>query len=139
LLHHSVFAPDRARAGEWLASLWQGPAPTDLVIRHWLYLPGEPLRMVMVWDGDSESEAFVERVFGGFGKIETHVVTDATAGMAHAVARDLEAFADWMTRRGAPAEEVARQVDLRRRGRDAPDQAAAEAEGRAWTQRTVAK
>ena len=135
MLHHSVFAPDRARTGEWIASLWQGSAPEALVIRHWLYLPGEPLRMVMVWDGDAESEAFVERVFGGFGRIETHIVTDATAGMAHAVARDLEAFGDWMTKRGAAAEEVARQVDLRRRGRDAPDQAAAEAEGRAWMQR----
>jgi hypothetical protein len=136
VLHHSVFAPDRVRTGEWIASLWQGPAPADLIIRHWLYLPGQPPRMVMVWDGDAESEAFVERVFGGFGKIETHVVTDATAGMAYAVARDLGAFGDWMTMRGAAAEEVARQVDLRRRGRDAPDQTTAEAEGRAWTQRT---
>jgi len=31
-----------------------------------------------------------------------------------------------------PPAEVARQVDLRRRGRDAPDQAAAAAAGRAW-------
>jgi hypothetical protein len=135
LLHHSIFAPDRARIGEWLATLWQGPAPADLIIRQWLYLPGEPTRMVMVWDGGPESEAFVERVFGGFGTIETHVVTDATPGMAHAISRDLEAFGDWMAKRGATAEAVAAQVDLRRRGRDAPDQATAEAEGRAWTER----
>ncbi len=134
MLHHSVFAPDLVRAGEWIACLWQGPAPADLVIRQWLYLPGEPRRMVMVWDGGPESEAFVERVFGGFGQIETHVVTDATPGMALAVARDLEGFGDWMRKRGAAPEEVARQVDLRRRGRDAPDQATAEAQGRAWAE-----
>jgi hypothetical protein len=137
LLHHSVFAPDRARIGEWLACLWQGPAPADLVIRQWLYLPGQPTRMVMIWEGGPEAESFVDRVFGGFGEIETHVVTDATPGMALAVARDLEGFEDWMKKRGATAEEVARQVDLRRRGRDAPDQATAEAEGRAWMQQAT--
>jgi hypothetical protein len=132
MLHHSRFEPDPARIGEWLACLWQGPAPADLVIRQWLYLPGEPRSMIMIWDGGPEAETFVERAFGGFGRLETHAVTDATPGMAHAIARDLPAFEQWMRDRGASSDEVARQCDLRRRGRDAASQKAAAAEGRAW-------
>jgi hypothetical protein len=135
MLHHSVFHPDFDRVGEWLACLWQGPAPADLVVRQWLYLPGEPRGMVMLWEGGADAEAYVERAFGGYGRIETHVVTDATPGMVHAIARDLSGFEQWMRDRGAPAEEVARQVDLRRRGKAAPDQTAAAAEGRAWAER----
>jgi hypothetical protein len=133
MLHHTVFEPDRARIGEWLACLWQGPAPADLVVRQWLYLPGEPRRMVMLWDGGHEAQAYVERAFGGFGRLETQVVTDATPGMVHAIARDLKGFEQWMRERGASAEEVDRQVDLRRRGKSAADQAAAVAAGRAWS------
>jgi hypothetical protein len=132
MLHHSHFQPDTARIGEWLACLWQGPAPADLVIRQWLYLPGEPRSMIMVWDGGAAAEAFVERAFGGFGQIETHRVTDATPGMALAVARDLDGFDAWMTERGASRAEIDRQIDLRRRGRDAPSQAAAAEAGAAW-------
>jgi len=132
MLHHSTFRPDPARIGEWLACLWQGPAPADLVIRQWLYLPGEPRGMIMMWEGGQEAEAFVERAFGGFGEIETHAVTDATPGMAHAIARDLEAFDAWMTERGAPRAEIDRQLDLRRRGKLAASQEAAAAEGKAW-------
>ncbi len=132
MLHHSTFHPDSERIGEWLACLWQGPAPADLVVRQWLYLPGEPRAMVMIWEGGSLAEAFVERAFGGFGRIETHLVTDATPGMVHAIARDLTQFEHWMRERGASESEVARQVDLRRRGKAASDLVAAAAEGRAW-------
>jgi hypothetical protein len=132
MLHHSVFHPDPARVGEWLACLWQGPAPADMVVRQWLYLPGEPRGMVMLWEGGEAAEAYVERAFGGYGRIETHKVVDATPGMVHAIARDLEGFEQWMKDRGAAPEEVARQVDLRRRGRAAPDIAAATEIGRAW-------
>jgi hypothetical protein len=135
MLHHSHFQPDPARIGEWLACLWQGPAPADLVIRGWFYLPGEPRGMIMLWDGGDAAEAFVARAFGGFGAIETHVVADATPGMALAIARDLEGFADWMSARGAPEGEIANQVDLRRRGREAHTQQEAAAEGRAWAAR----
>jgi hypothetical protein len=131
-LHHSHFQPDPARIGEWLACLWQGPAPADLVIRQWLYLEGEPRGMIMLWDGGEAAEAYVARAFGGFGALTTQVVSDATPGMVHAIARDLDAFGDWMRGRGAPAEEVARQVDLRRRGKTAASQDAALAQGRAW-------
>jgi hypothetical protein len=133
LLHHSVFHPDPARAGEWLACLWQGPVPADLVMRQYLYLPGEPRGMVMIWEGGAAAEAFFERAFGAFGRLETQVVTDMTPGLALALARDLEAFEAWMLELGAAPDVVARQIDLRRRGLAAPDQDAAAAEGRAWT------
>jgi hypothetical protein len=131
MLHHSLFHPDQSRIGEWLACLWQGPSPADLVIRHWLYLPGEPRGMVMLWEGGADAEAFVARAFGGFGTIETQVVTDATPGMALAIARDLDGFEQWMNARGATPEDTARAIDLRRRGMLAPDQAAAAVEGKA--------
>ena len=132
MLHHSMFEPDQSRIGAWLACLWQGPAPAELVIRGWYYLPGEPRRIVMVWDGGPDAEAYVTRAFGGFGKIETHTVTDATQGLALAIARDLDGFGAWMRERGSPEDEIARQVDLRRRGRDAASQAEAAERGAAW-------
>lgn len=133
-LHVSTFTPDGARFGEWLACLWQGPAPAAMAVRSWLYLPGEPRRMLMVWDGDEAAEAWVERAFGGFGDLSTEVVTDATPGMVHAVARDLDGFATWMHDRGtASPAEITRQLDLRRRGRDAATQEEAAAQGRAWS------
>jgi hypothetical protein len=88
--------------------------------------------MVMIWEGGPDAEAFVARAFGGFGQIETHAVTDATPGMALAIARDLDGFERWMSERGAAPAEIARQIDLRRRGKQAPDLAAAAAAGRAW-------
>jgi hypothetical protein len=136
MLHHSVFQPDYDRVGEWLACLWQGAAPADLMVRQWLYMPGEPRRMVMLWEGGEEAEAYVERAFGGFGEIETHSVNDATPGMIHAIMRDLAGFEQWMHDRGAAPDEVTRQLDLRRRGKAAVDQAAAAIAGRAWASGT---
>jgi hypothetical protein len=133
VLHHSVFHPDPARAGEWLACLWQGPTPADLIMRQYLYLPGEPRGMIMIWEGGAEAEAFVESAFGTFGRLVTQTVSDMTPGLVLALARDLEAFEAWMVDLGTPPDVVSRQIDLRRRGRDAPDQAAAAAEGKSWS------
>jgi hypothetical protein len=133
MVHHSIFEPDQARIGEWLACLWQGPAPADLIIRGWYYLPGEPRRIVMVWDGGEDAEAYVTRAFDAFGKMQTHTVTDATQGLALAIARDLDGFDAWMRARGAPEAEIARQVDLRRRGKLAASQDAAAVAGKAWS------
>jgi hypothetical protein len=132
-LHHSHFQPDLDRVGEWIACLWQGAVPADLVVRQWLYLPGAPRGMIMLWEGEAAGEAYVERAFGPFGALDTQVVSDATLGLAAAINRDLAGFERWLRDRGASAQEVARQVDLRARGKAAPTQAAAAAEGRAWT------
>ena len=134
-LHHSHFLPDTARLGEWIACLWQGPAPADLVIHGWFYLETQPRGMIMVWEGGDVAQAYVAKIFGDFGQITTQVITDATPGMSHAIARDLDAFGDWMRARGAGPDEVARQVDLRRQGKAAPSQDAALAIGKVWQAR----
>ena len=131
-LHHSHFQPDPDRLGEWIACLWQGPAPADLVVRGWYYLEGGPRRMILIWEGGDDAEIYMTRALGGFGELTTQVIEDATPGMAHAFARDLDAFGDWMRARGAAPEMIARQLDLRRRGKAAASQEAALAEGKAW-------
>ena len=131
MLFHTTFKPDPARTNEWLACLWQGPGPADLKVRAWLGLSGEPRAMVLVWEGGKDAEAFVERVFGSFGEIETKQANESS-GMASAFARDLDAYETMVRERGLDPKEIARQVDLRRRGMAAPDHAAAIAAAKAW-------
>lgn len=131
MLFHTTFRADSARTHEWLACLWQGPAPSDLKIREWLTLAGEARTAVLIWEGGDEARAFVERVFGGFGEIETREAS-ASTGMASAIARDLAGYERMMQARNADPGEIARQVDLRRRGMDAPDPQAAVAAAKAW-------
>ena len=131
MLYHTTFLIDPERMNEWLACLWQGPAPADLKVREWLSLAGEPRKAILIWEGGDEARAFVDRAFGGFGQIETRQAT-ASTGMASAIARDLEGYERMMKERKADPVEIARQVDLRRRGMNAPDQASASAAARAW-------
>ena len=130
--HVSRFTPDESRFAEFLACLWQGPVPASLKLSKWLYLPGEPRAMLLVWEGDDDARAYVDRALGRFGALDTEVVTDATPGMAAALARDLDAFARTMEARGAAPGEVAAALDVRRRGMEASTQAAAAAAGREW-------
>jgi len=132
-LHLSQFEPDTERFPEFLACLWQGPVPSDLHLLNWLYLKAERPTMAVLWEGDAEATEYMERAFGGFGLFTTSVVTeDATPGLAAAFARDLDGFGEWMRARGVSEEEIDRALDVRRRGRDAPDQDAAADAGRAW-------
>jgi len=135
-LHVSRFVPDAPRTAEWLACLWQGDVPADLKLERWLYLrdePGAPLRgMLVMWEGDDDARAYMERAFGGFGEFTTEVVVDNTAGLAAAFARDLDAFGAVMGRQGMSAQQVADAVDLRRRGLEAGSQDDAAAAGRTW-------
>ena len=96
----SRFTPDQSRFAEFLACLWQGPVPASLVLSKWLYLPGEPRQMLLVWDGDDATRAYIERAFGGFGTLDTQTVTDATPGLAAALDRDLDAFGRHLERAG---------------------------------------
>jgi hypothetical protein len=113
--------------------LWQGPVPPELHLLNWLYLKADRPTMAVLWEGDADAVAYMERAFGGFGAFTTAAVTeDATPGLAAAFARDLEGFGDWMRARGASDVEIERALDVRRRGRDSPDQAAAAEAGRAW-------
>lgn len=131
MLYHTTFVIDPERVNEWLACLWQGPAPADLKVHDWMSLAGEPRMAILIWEGGDEALAFVERAYGGFGKVETRAATPST-GMASAIARDLDGYERMMKERNADPVEIARQVDLRRRGMEAPDQASAIAAARAW-------
>lgn len=131
----SRFHVDEARQHEWLACLWQGAVPSSMVVRSWLYLPGEPRRVLLIWEGDVEAQRWVERAFGDFGELHTDEVADATPGMVLAVNRDLDGFANWLRSQDVvdmtPAEQ-GRQIDLRRRGRDASSQDEAMDAARRW-------
>jgi hypothetical protein len=132
VLHLSRFQPDTARTAEFLACLWQGSVPESFALREWLYVEVSPRAMVLLWEGDDEAAAYVERNFGGFGVLTTEVVTSATPGLAACLDRDLDGFGAWLAARGSTDDEIARQLDVRRRGLEAASQAEAAAGGRAW-------
>lgn len=131
MIYHTTFVIDPKQVNEWLACLWQGPAPADLKVREWLTLAGEPRTAILIWEGGEDARAFVERAYGGFGQVTTREATSST-GMASAIARDLAGYEAMMKARNTDPVELARQVDLRRRGMNAPDQAAAREAARAW-------
>jgi hypothetical protein len=133
MLQLTRFTPDPNRMSEFLACLWQGPVPEDLRLHKWLYLAGEPRAMLVLWEGDSDAQVYIERAFGSFGELQSEPVTDATPGLAAAFERDLEAFGEFLREsRAVPEPQIAAQLDLRRRGLEAPSQEAALAAGRAW-------
>lgn len=135
----SEFRPDPARSGPWLAALWQGPAPTGVVLRGWYYLDTQPRSMLIVWEAaDADARSAFEARFALGGELTTRSSLDATPGLAAALARDLDAFGAFMVGQGTPADEVERAVDLRRRGRDAPTLDAALAAGQAWADEQAA-
>ena len=131
-MYATRFTPDQSRSAEFLACLWQGPVPESLELSKWLYLPGEPRQMLILWEGDDDARAYIERAFGGFGTLDTETVTDATPGLAAAFARDLDAFGRHLETSGSSADAIATALDVRRRGMEASSQEDAAAAGRAW-------
>ena len=131
-MYATRFTPDQSRSAEFLACLWQGPVPESLELSKWLYLPGEPRQMLILWDGDDDARAYIERAFGGFGTLDTETVTDATPGLAAAFARDLDAFGRHLQTTGSSPDAIATALDVRRRGMEASSQEDAAAAGRAW-------
>jgi hypothetical protein len=126
------FQPDTDRTGEFLAVLWQGQVPKSLILHKWLYLDSSPRTILLLWEGDDDASAYVERVFGGFGILTTQAVTDATPGLALCFDRDLNGFGRWLAERGATEAEIERQLEVRRKGREAPTPELAISAGRAW-------
>ena len=132
MIFHTTFRIDLSLASEWLACLWQGPAPADIKVREWITLKDvKPHTAILIWEGDDEARAFVDRVFGAFGELETREVT-SSSGMASAFARDVDGYERMMQARGVDAGEIRRQVDLRKRAMAAPDPDAALAAARDW-------
>jgi hypothetical protein len=134
MLHLYRFRPDPGRTAEFLASLWEGPIPSDLRLHRWLYVDGDPREMVLVWEGDEPARQWVDRAFGSFGSLSGETVTDATPGLAACLDRDLDTFGEWLRARGSDDEEVAPQLDVRRRGLQARSHDEAVRAGRAWAE-----
>lgn len=133
MLHLTRFTPDPARFAEFIACLWQGPVPDDLVLHKWLYLQGEPRSMMLLWEGEDDARAYVAQAFGSFGTLESEPVTDATPGLAACFRRELDAFGSFLREgRGTAEDEIASQLDLRRRGLLAASFDDAAAAGRRW-------
>jgi hypothetical protein len=132
MLRLSHFQPDVDRTGEFLAVLWQGQVPKSLILHKWLYLDTSPRTILLLWEGDEDAAAHVERVFGGFGVLTSQAVTDATEGLALCFDRDLGGFGRWLAERGTAETEIKRQLEVRRQGRDAPTPELAMSAGRAW-------
>ena len=139
MMNLSRFRPDPTRSAEFLAGLWQGPAPEDLVLHRWLYLEGEPREMVLLWEGGDGAREWVERSFGDFGVLTSEPVSDSTGGLAACLARDLDGFGEWLRGRGTGEEEIARQFDVRRRGLEANTRDGALEAGRQWAAEQAAR
>jgi hypothetical protein len=131
VLHLTRFEPDPARSPEFLARLWQGRVPAAFALRSWLYPEDEPGVVLLLWEGDDSAGAYVERTFAAFGRTSTSRLRDATPAMAACMARDLEGFGAFLAG-GSNPDEVARQVELRRRGLNAASPEEAGEAGRAW-------
>jgi hypothetical protein len=133
VFHITKFTPDQTKTAEFLACLWQGSVPDELVLHKWIYLDGEPRSMLILWEGGAEAEAYVARAFGSFGSLDSQTATDATPGLATCFQRDLDGFASFLRDQLlSPEGDVAAQLDLRRRGLEASSQDEAAAAGRAW-------
>jgi hypothetical protein len=128
----SRFRPDTSRTAEFLAGLWQGEVPSDLVLHKWLYVDTDPRQMVLVWEGGEDAERWIQQSFGEFGTLTSEPVTDSTGGLAACLARDLDRFGEWMRSRGTFESDIVTQLDVRRRGLQAVTRDEALAAGRAW-------
>jgi len=134
-MYVSSFTPNPAHGAELLACLWQGPVPPSLQLTTWLYMPGEPRRILFIWDGDDDAVAFVEGVLSPFGELTTDLATDATGLLASALARDLDACRTWLSNSGTPPDAVEQQVEIRRLGLESASRDEAIAAAQAWAAR----
>ncbi|MBW8825242.1 MAG: hypothetical protein JF603_02660 [Acidobacteria bacterium] len=118
MLLTSLFTPSSpVRPGALAASLWQGEAPPGLSIQRWHYL-GEPReKMLLIWTVADESErAWLEARMSPYGDLQTWVTADSTPGMAAAMARDFDAFGQFLRALDYSEEEIAAAFDVRQRG-----------------------
>lgn len=136
MAHVSHFSITPERFAPWIAALWQGPAPAGVHVHCYVHLdPGDDgsHRMLVVWDCDDPAGlAPMEQAFSQFGTFVTEPGRIATAGLAAAFERDLDAFRSVLSSRDAPEAAIERELDLRRRGFRAETQADAITAGEAW-------
>lgn len=129
----SHFTPDPDRMGQFLAVLWQGPPPTGIALRSWLYLDTDPRTMLLVWEADTEEVwADMEGIFGEGGTLRTVTASDATGGLDAAWQRDLPGFGDFLRSRDTPEDQIEPQLALRRLGLDAATRDEARRAAQEW-------
>jgi hypothetical protein len=133
MLYVSRLVPDPDRMAEFVAALWQGPLPGDLVLHRWLYLGTGPRQMLLIWEGDDEAARWVAERFGSFGTFTTEQASEGTGGLAACFERDLTGFGAWMqANMGASDDTVTAELALRDGGLRAGSFAEAQDAGRAW-------
>jgi hypothetical protein len=133
MLYVSRLVPDPDTMAEFVAGLWQGPIPDDLVLHRWIYLDGKPRQMLLIWEGDDDATRFVEERFGSFGTLTTEAAADGTPGLAACFARDLEGFGSWYRAYlGASEDFIAAELELRDGGLQATTFDDARQSGRSW-------
>ena len=126
------FRPRPGVTAEFVAGLWYGDVPPDLVLHKWLYVDTEPREMYLVWEGGDQAERWIAQAFGEFGTLTCEAVTDFTPGLAACLVRDLDEFGAWMRSRGISEPEVTSELDLRRCGLEATTREEALSAGRSW-------
>jgi hypothetical protein len=133
MLYVSRLVPDPDRMAEFVAGLWHGPVPEDLVLHRWIYLDAKPRQMLLIWEGDEAAARFIEERFGSFGSFTTEAAADGTGGLAACFARDLPGFGSWFRGYSAGSEDtIAAELELRDGGMRAGTLDDAREWGRAW-------
>ena len=85
-----------------------------------------------IWEGESAADLqFMDR-FNEVGRLETFPAFDRTAGWRCALDRDLEGFRRFVSGRPGAPTSLEAAVELRRRGREAPNRLAARRAAREW-------
>lgn len=131
MLYVSILTSDRSRDPELWCTIWQGGSPPGINVIG-AYNLGNNKR-VFIWEGESVADLqFMDR-FNYIGVLETYPAFDRTEGWRDCFARDLDTFAARLLERaGRNKEQAERAVDLRRRGRTAPNMYSAQAAARQW-------
>jgi hypothetical protein len=126
MLFVSIFTSDRARDPELWATIWQGAPPPSISLIGAYNLGND--RRIFIWEGQSAIDLqFMDR-FNEVGVLQTFPAFDRTAGWRFAFTKDLNGFRQYLS--GRPNVEA--NVDLRRRGMEAPNRRAARRAAREW-------
>ena len=131
MLFVSILTSDRSRDPELWATIWQGGAPPSIRIVGAYNLAND--KRVFIWEGESAADLqFMDR-FNQVGVLETYPAFDRTVGWQQAFAKDLDTFSKRLLEQAGPnREQTERAIELRKRGRNAPNPYAARAEARRW-------
>ena len=135
MLYISILTSDRERDPELWAVIWNQKAPPTLTL-HGAYNLGDN-RRVFIWEGETAADLRYMDRFNEVGVLQTTPAFDRTEGWRCAFDQDLERFRSLVqSPAGAAARGAAQRseqgIDLRRRGIQASNIAAAKRAAREW-------